>query len=527
LFHGEAVAGLPDAQLLERFGRGADDAAETAFAALVERHAPMVLRVCRQILGNAHDAEDAAQATFLVLARRAPSIATVDSLAGWLYGVASRVAVRAKVDAARRRRREQRSVERSVDGSVEGSESDPWPELHEELRQLPERFRMPIVLHHLEGLTYEQTAERLGCPVRTVQSRLARGRERLRSRLARRGVGPATGALIAGLVPTATEATVSPSWVRSIIDAAVPFAAAGTSATGVLTPAAVLAEGVLKAMSFKKLKSVTAVVVLAGLVACGIGALVHSEPPASTSFALAPQQHSDPYRVTMSNGTTIEVVAVAPGSSRTQSWWRPDGSILDKAPADPLKGDFSVDDNHVVRGILIRVTNLPEEATINWLPTYVTEFWGGRPTRNGRNAPELEYYMATFDRARPVCAIKARVATGPWKTEETHDGTGGYSRVKGPLKFYFGKARAYHGGTSIAVAQNIVGRDSRVVAIDRNGKVHKPNYSSGAGGEMLSLLDAEFGLPPDQIREYAVQSRPFESVEISCILLNPRAPAER
>ncbi len=168
---------------------------------LLERHGPMVLHVCRRILGDRHDAEDASQAVFLVLARQARSIRRTDSVASWLYGVAARVAARARLDAARRRLRERRGAEvmmsiRDVDhGDQDGAEA--WSELYQELGRLPERFRLPILLCHLEGLTYEQAAERLGCPVRTVQSRLVPGTRGSAARSARpprrgaddRGVG--------------------------------------------------------------------------------------------------------------------------------------------------------------------------------------------------------------------------------------------------------------------------------------------------------------------------------------------------
>ena len=187
LFGVGTLIGLPDGVLLDRFNGGSVEDSEAAFLTLVERHGPMVQQVCRRILGNAHDAEDASQATFLVLARKANTIRRTDSVASWLFGVASRIAARVRVDTARRRGHEREGMERAIAMKVvdQGDQSETWPELYEELERLPERLRLPIVLFHLEGLSYEQMARQLGCPVRTVQSRLARGRERLRSRLAR------------------------------------------------------------------------------------------------------------------------------------------------------------------------------------------------------------------------------------------------------------------------------------------------------------------------------------------------------
>ncbi len=195
LFHVGAVGGLSDGQLLELFVQRRD---ADAFAALVDRHGPMVLRVCQGRLGQLHDAEDAFQATFLVLARRAPSIRKSEAVAGWLLGVAGRVAAKAW-SAACRRSIFERTLGHGDDVAVDARPPEPWTELYDELDRLPEKYRLPLVLCHLEGLTYEQAASRLGCPVRTVQTRLARGRERLRGRLTRRGLD-ASAVLLAALV---------------------------------------------------------------------------------------------------------------------------------------------------------------------------------------------------------------------------------------------------------------------------------------------------------------------------------------
>ncbi len=167
LYRAGAVGNLTDGQLLEWFvaGRGAGEAAEAGFTALVDRHGPMVLRVCRQILGDTHDAEDAFQATFLVLVRKAGSVRKRDSVASWLHGIARRVARRARSDRARRLEYERRGAEMA--GRTEArsaGEFECWPELHEEVARLPERYREPIVLCYLEGLTTDEASRRLDCP---------------------------------------------------------------------------------------------------------------------------------------------------------------------------------------------------------------------------------------------------------------------------------------------------------------------------------------------------------------------------
>jgi RNA polymerase sigma factor (sigma-70 family) len=166
------IGNLTDGQLLERFVAGRQGTAEAVFAVLIERHGPMVLSVCRQVLGDWHDAQDAFQATFLVLVRQAASVRNRDSLASWLYGVAHRVAMRAKADAARRRAHERRSAALVAESVSDGDPSESWPALHGEITRLPEKYRAVIALCYLEGLSTESAARRLGCPQGTVLSRL-------------------------------------------------------------------------------------------------------------------------------------------------------------------------------------------------------------------------------------------------------------------------------------------------------------------------------------------------------------------
>jgi len=240
LFNVGAAAGLSDGQLLGRYLTREPEAAELAFAALVERHGPMVLRVCRRVLDDPHAAQDAFQATFLVLARRGGSVRRRDSVASWLHGVALRVAGRARRSAALRRSHERRyagRVSEAVPGPC-GDAADLGPVLHEEISRLPDRYRTPVILCYLEGQTCEQAAGRLGCPVGTVKSRLARARDRLRRRLARRGLAPVgVGALLSA------EAT------RGAVPARLAEATARAAVTSGAVPAAVheLVQGVLKA----------------------------------------------------------------------------------------------------------------------------------------------------------------------------------------------------------------------------------------------------------------------------------------
>jgi RNA polymerase sigma factor (sigma-70 family) len=264
LFGPGTAVGLGEGRLIERFVASNDAA---GFEAIVARHGPMVWGVCRRSLRDPNDAEDAFQATFLILARRAGSIRRRERLGGWLHGVAYRVAARARRDAARRPppAPDDLAAPEPVD-ALEARERAAM--LHQEIDRLPSRYRDPIVLCHLEGCTHDEAAARLGWPVGTVRGRLSRGRDRLRDRLTRRGLEylaapPALARVAPGL--TLTESTVK---------AAIGFAAGQEAARVISAQGAAWAEGVLKTMITGKLKAIVLAVLAAGLVsAAGAGAL--------------------------------------------------------------------------------------------------------------------------------------------------------------------------------------------------------------------------------------------------------------
>src|SRR5262245_41498601 len=210
--------GLSDRELLDRFV-GANDG--SAFTVLVERHGPMVLGVCRRALGNHHDAEDACQATFLVLARRAASIRKKTSLSSWLHGVACWTATNLRREQARRRRHE-RDVEPPAAKDV-GAEVS-WQEvqaiLDEELEHLAERYRSPLVLCYLDGKTRDEAALELGVSLGTLHGRLGRGRELLRKRLAARGLTLSTALFATALSESVSHAALAPTMVLSSTKAA-------------------------------------------------------------------------------------------------------------------------------------------------------------------------------------------------------------------------------------------------------------------------------------------------------------------
>ncbi len=263
LFNVGATGALSDGQLLEQFATGRGEPRELAFAALVERHGPLVLRVCRSVLRNGDAAEDAFQATFLALARKAGSLWAQDSLASWLHQAAYRAAVHDR-SATIRRRSHEHAAAALRPGSVapphHANDDDLEKIIHEEIDRLPGRFRVAVVLCDLEGRTHEQAARHLGCAVGTVKSRLARGRRRLRGRLVRRGVAPAL-ALAAASAGGAARAAVP----TGLAELTVAYAA---TASAVPKSVAVITEGVLISMFLRKVKLVmTAAAVVAALAA--------------------------------------------------------------------------------------------------------------------------------------------------------------------------------------------------------------------------------------------------------------------
>jgi RNA polymerase sigma factor (sigma-70 family) len=294
LFDAGTVAGMTDGQLLDRFASRRGEAAGLAFAALVERHGGMVLRVCRRTLSDPDDAEDAFQTTFLVLAQKAGSIRNRDSIANWLHGVAHRVASGSRSAAARRRLHERRYADLAGPAVFVGREDDETlSAIHEEIERLPERYRAPVVLCDLEGLAYEQAARHLGCPAGTIKSRLARGREQLGERLRRRGLAPALGVIGPASRP---EAAVP---ARCLIEATASAAlrAAADCLTAGEVPAAVLslATGALWMMRVNAWKRRAAACLLAAaLTGSGIAAAAILARPGFPASAQAPAEKADP-----------------------------------------------------------------------------------------------------------------------------------------------------------------------------------------------------------------------------------------
>jgi RNA polymerase sigma-70 factor (ECF subfamily) len=264
----EAVrAAQTDGHLLEGFVARHDQA---AFEALVRRHGPMVLGVCRRILRHEHDAEDAFQATFLVLVRKAASIVPRELVGNWLYGVAFRTASRARTAAAKRSARESQVRPVQASEGVDAECRELLSLLDQELSRFPDKYRLPIVLCHLQGKSRKEAARQLGWPEGTLSSRLATARARLVRRLSGRlGLTLSAGTLMVGL--SQAGATAVPGSLMSVTVKVAALAAAGTRAAAGIIPfqVAVLTKGVLRAMMLSRLK--IALVVVLGLAVLGAG----------------------------------------------------------------------------------------------------------------------------------------------------------------------------------------------------------------------------------------------------------------
>jgi RNA polymerase sigma factor (sigma-70 family) len=270
VFHSAALVGLSDSELLERFAQRGPHSANDAFALLLARHGALVLGVCRDVLGNEHRAEDAFQATFLVLARRASWLRVRGSadLGPWLYGVAYRTASKSRQADARRHAREARSakVEPGLPPS-EVEDREVRAQVHVEVDRLPQALRQPVVLCYFEGRTHDEAAAALGWPVGTVRSRLSRARNVLRTRLERRGIAP--GACIAGSLWAQPARFVAPA---RLIEAT--LAAIAAAELGAATSVKLMAQALVRLR-----RPVGAAALVTVLIGSGLGLSLRGAPP--------------------------------------------------------------------------------------------------------------------------------------------------------------------------------------------------------------------------------------------------------
>ncbi|WP_165247881.1 RNA polymerase sigma factor [Paludisphaera soli] len=358
LFESGTLCGLSGRELLERFARHGDQA---AFEAIVARHGPMVLGVCRRVLADSADVDDAFQATFLVLVRRAGTLGRDDVVAAWLHGVATKVARRARMDRARRRARERGGLAVEPGREPESPDFALREVVDEEIGRLPWKYRAPVVLCYLEGLTHEEAAARLGWPIGSVKGRLARARASLASRLGRRGV-------TAGAAALATERLGSaavPEALAAAVSLAARRVAQGVAWNVVLSdPVSRLTKGASESMTATQLTA-AALAAVALATAAGVGiAAARSEGPAPRGGAPPTVSASDDAAASPSASTSR--ADGLPGSSRDQD--PRSAGILAKLD-EPLSMNFPSETP--LEDVLKYVKQATQTPADNGIPIYV------------------------------------------------------------------------------------------------------------------------------------------------------------
>ena len=292
------VGGIPDAQLVERYLQRRD---ELALEMLVWRHGSMVLNVCRRVLRDTHEAEDAFQATFLIFVRKMQAIRKSEVIGSWLYKVAYRVAIRAKARSVCRQTENHADLDHLPgnaaldDPAQRAAWRDLRPVLDEELNRLPEQYRTPFVLYYLEGMGYPEVAEQLGCPRGTVSSRLTRARGLLRNQLLRRGIGLSStllGAALAQQGAQAASAAMTISLANSTMQTILLIASGKTAGAGSASAQAIaLAEGVIKVMTMSRASFVAVIGLALGVLGFGSSMAVKQAMYAAQASPAASSQH--------------------------------------------------------------------------------------------------------------------------------------------------------------------------------------------------------------------------------------------
>jgi RNA polymerase sigma factor (sigma-70 family) len=324
-----------DSELLEQFVQRRN---ESAFAALLERHGPLVLSVCHQVLRDEQEAADAFQAVFLVLAQKAGSVRRGESLAAWLHRVALNVSRTVRTGTARRRAHEREALRMARASSVKDEQCDDWKEvLNEEVDRLPQKYRLAVILCYFEGKTHAEAARALGWPLGTVKGRLARARDLLRARLTRRAVALSATGLAASLAPGASVAVVPPALLALTLRAAVS-SVAGTGAS-----ASALAEGAFQTMTATKLLLRVLVLMLAvGAIAYSLVAGISPEEQRGSVPDPLPKQAQIKTEATDPHGDPLPPGAIARlgtlrfrhGQHIQASAFSPDGKAVASAGSD-------------------------------------------------------------------------------------------------------------------------------------------------------------------------------------------------
>jgi RNA polymerase sigma factor (sigma-70 family) len=557
LFSVGVVANLSDGRLLERFASGPDGdrAAEAAFTELVRRHGPMVHRVCRNILNDPHDAHDATQATFLVLVRKAGSIRSRDSIAGWLHGTALRVARHARADAARRRLHERSgAVSEVVEPDPSGQEG--WPELHEELARLPEKYRVPLVLCYLQGMTTEVAARQLGCPQGTILCRLSRGRERLRNRLIRRGL-TASAALLALKQSPEVSGALTAGLATATARAALQFTTGSSAATAsgmVSARGLALARDVLRTILMTKIKLLSAVVLAGTAIAVAAPSFSTTQAqqsplPETRPEAKVAKKVDNRWVKKLPSGAVVELVGISTHPTGPKTWWSPDGARLSESPYASGGGELFPSANQQAREFAVRLKDGPDrqaepvpvpiqtptptvrlkdgsdrQAESTWKIQPSGSSGSGSPRdQAGRQIPGMKMIAMTFPSDLVSCTVGFGLAAGPWKAEARCGPEGEAAMGLEKLGVIFGKSQEIRGRVAISVSFNALDQAVRIVAIDVNDNTHTAGRTTSLSAHDVAQQTLEFQLPLGSIKEFQFQTRPYEWAEFINVPLQPPA----
>ena len=536
LFELGVVANLTDGQLLDQFlsDRGGKSSADSAFGEIIRRHGPMVYRVCQNILNHSQDTQDAVQATFLILVHKAKSIRQKESIASWLYGTATRVARRARADSIRRRHREDSGgVGELVDHGSGDSRQETWAELHEELARLPEKYRVPLVLCYLEGMTTEVVARQLGCPQGTILCRLSRGRDKLRTRLVRRGISASSAMLVLERFSEPTSAVEMPlELVTATVRAALQLAAEGSVLTvsGLVSARGlVLAEVTLRTMLMTKIKLLGLLLLTGGVLVAAVPMPVAMRPQVRAQQAQAtrpvakPSKNADDRWVKkLPNGAVIELVGISTHPSGPKTWWSPDGSPLSEAPYASGSANTYPGGDEQAREFAIRKDVADRDASLKWVLHESKASASTTNDREGRVIPGLEMIAAALSREKTSCAIGIGVASGPWKVEATCGPGGGCAMGFEKIGIVFSPSHEAEGKATIAVSHSALESAVRIVAIGYDEKIYTPSQSSFLSARGVALQTLEFPLGLKSVKEFQFQTRSYEWAEFKDVPLQPR-----
>jgi hypothetical protein len=237
--------------------------------------------------------------------------------------------------------------------------------------------------------------------------------------------------------------------------------------------------------------------------------------------AKAAKPVASPWSKRLPNGVIVDLVGVAPSPPAAGSWRLPDGSPLFDAPYDKQPGRVQPGPDQQAREFAVRLRGLPAGSrNIQWDVRPSGGMAAGMAEKNGRPVSDIAAAAVSMPAGQAFCTVRVGVAAGPWTTEAS--GTGGMSQGGQKVSVAFGAARAFNGGVAITISTNLVGPDLRLVAVDADGTEHTPTrWQGGGAGGVLSLIDAEFGLPPERVKEFRLQSRKFEWAEFPNVWLPP------